>query len=72
MLGKIIIVYIIISLIVAIVDLSRLAEQERYFSEIPYGDLEFHEPKRILGMHNIVFIPSLLFIFIWIKIVKFI
>ena len=54
--------YVIVSIIVGIVDLAKLVEQDEYFQTIPYGDLEFHERKPILGIHNWVFIPSWLVI----------
>ena len=60
------IIYIGISLLVATMDISAMQRQENDLMDVPYGDLEFYEPKSIMGIHNFVFLPSFLFIYLWI------
>ena len=61
--------YLLVSFIIGIEDLIQLKHQEDYFDNIPIGDLEFHRPKKILGLHNWIFFPSWLVIGGWILIV---
>ena len=60
-----IIIYIIVSILVGITDLVRLADQENYLADVPYGDLEFYDPKPITGIHNWVLFPSWIVIKGW-------
>jgi len=54
------ILYVIISIIIGIRDLYRLNSQENYLDSVPIGDIgDYVVPKRILGIHNFVFLPSL-------------
>lgn len=66
----VIIIYLIISLFIAIWDLDSLRRQDEYFMNIPQGDLEYHKRVPILGIHNYLFFPSLLFIGGWILFCK--
>ena len=66
------IICLIISIFVGIIDIKRLQAQEDYFMSIPIGDLEFHEPKPITGIHNWVFLPSWIVIKGWISFVRFV
>ncbi len=55
--------YLIISVIVALIDLYKMSKQEDYLGTFPLGDLgEFIELKPVMGVHNIIFFPSLLII----------
>lgn len=56
-----VILYITISLCVGVIDASILHRQIHDINDMPYGDVEFVSPKKILGIHNIVFFPSLFF-----------
>ena len=64
--------YLIISFFVGIIDIKRLQAQEDYLMSIPIGDLKFHEPKPITGIHNWVFLPSWIVIKGWISFVRFV
>lgn len=54
--------YVVVGIIWGLIDLDSLYCQDEYFSTIPYGDLEFFEKKKILGVHNWIFITSWLVI----------
>ena len=55
--------YCIISLIVGCVDLVAIREQKNYLNTMPAGDIEYYiKPKKIIGIHNILLLPSLLVI----------
>ena len=55
--------YCIISLIVGCVDLVAIRAQENYLATTPAGDIGYYiKPKKIIGIHNILLLPSLLVI----------
>ena len=55
--------YCIISLIVGFSDLVVIRKQENYLATMPAGDIEYYiKPKKIIGIHNILLLPSLLVI----------
>ena len=57
----IICIYVVISLVVGIVDVLKLTSQEEELSTFPRGDLGVNiVPKKILGIHNLIFFPSFL------------
>jgi hypothetical protein len=65
--------YIICSIVVAILDLYKMYKQENFLQETPIGDLEeYVEPKKIVGVHNFVFLPSLLIIMSYLLVVHII
>jgi hypothetical protein len=65
--------YIIFSIVVAILDLYKMCKQEKFLLGTPVGDLEeYVEPKKIVGVHNIVFLPSLMIIVPYLLIVHII
>lgn len=52
--------YAILSVIIGIIDVVKIYNQNEDFSTVPYGDIgEYIEPKPIIGIHNIIFLPSL-------------
>ena len=54
------ILYVIISVIIGIRDLYRLKSQQNYLASVPIGDIgDYVVPKRIFGIHNFMFLPSL-------------
>ena len=56
-----IVAYCIISLIVGFADLVAIREQENYLNTMPAGDIGYYiKPKNIIGIHNILLLPSLL------------
>lgn len=57
--------YLLVSVLIGIIDTLMLIRQEEYFLSIDRGDLEFYNPKPILGLHNIIFAPSLLVVKLW-------
>lgn len=59
------IMYLLASVFIGIIDTLMLIRQEEYFLSIDRGDLEFYNPKPILGLHNIIFAPSLLVVKLW-------
>ena len=55
--------YLLISGVVAVYDVIRLKNQDEELNSFPQGDIGYYiEPKRILGIHNVIFFPSLLII----------
>lgn len=59
----IIIIYIIISMFIGILDLASMYAQTQELNSTPIGDLgEYVEPKHITGIHNIIFLPSIIVI----------
>ena len=57
----IICIYVVISLGVGIVDVLKLKSQEEELSTFPRGDVGVNiVPKKILGIHNLIFFPSFL------------
>ena len=57
------IIYIIISMFIGILDLASMYAQTRELNSTPVGDIgEYVEPKHITGIHNIVFLPSIIVI----------
>ena len=55
--------YCIISLIVGCIDLVAIREQENYLNTMPADDIGYYiKPKNIIGIHNILLLPSLLVI----------
>lgn len=57
--------YLFASVLIGLIDTLMLIRQEEYFLSIDRGDLEFYNPKPILGLHNIIFAPSLLVVKLW-------
>ena len=59
-------IFLVISIVIGIVDIIRMKEQEDYISKFPIGDIGYYvEPKRIMGLHNIIFFPSILIIILF-------
>lgn len=66
-----IVAYCIISLIIGCVDLVAICAQENYLVTVPAGDIGYYiKPKKIIGIHNILLLPSLLIIGIAVLICK--
>lgn len=63
-------IYLVSSVLIGIVDLITMGSQERYRATIPMGDLMFHPRQSVIGIHNVIFLPSLVIIGIWIAIVR--
>ena len=57
--------YLLASVLIGIIDTLMLIRKEEYFLSIDRGDLEFYNPKPILGLHNIIFAPSLFVVKLW-------
>lgn len=62
---EIIVIYIIVSIIIGLWDFSELRAQEDYIAQIPIGDLNYYNPYSIIGIHNFIFLPSLILIGGW-------
>lgn len=57
------IIYVIISVFIGILDLASMYAQTQELNSTPAGDIgEYIEPKHITGIHNIVFLPSIIVI----------
>ena len=68
---SILLVYLFMSILVGIIDLFRISAQVRELSQYPAGDVGYYVfPKKILGMHNWVFLPSWLVINGWLLLVS--
>lgn len=58
--------YVVLSLIIGVIDLMCLYGEDIRFSSIPQGDIGYHEDRgSIWGVHNIIFFPSLILIFLF-------
>ncbi|MBR3133109.1 MAG: hypothetical protein IKG42_03440 [Clostridia bacterium] len=62
-------IYLLLSFVVAISDILQIRRQEKYLNEIDLNDLEFHELYRIFGVHNVIFFPGCFLILIYLLIV---
>lgn len=59
----IVILYCVVSLIVGIADVTLVNAQDTYLSTIPTGDIGYYiKPKKIIGIHNVILLPSLIVI----------
>ena len=66
---QILVIYLVVSLIVGLLDLSAMYYQNIYLSSFPTGDIgSYIKPKHITGLHNILFLPSLLIVLVGIGI----
>lgn len=61
--------YLILSFVFALNDVLWIHAQDKYLHDIELGDLNFQELNRILGIHNIIFLPGCLLIFVYLLIV---
>ena len=67
------IVYLMLSAFVGLVDLTLLRHQEEELASFPAGDIgEYVFPKKILGIHNVIFFPSYIIIYGWMLICRII
>ena len=70
---NIIIIYLMISVVVAIIDLRRMYKQEEYLNSFPIGDIDYYvQPKTIVGIHNWLFFPSWLIIAVVLAVISLI
>ncbi len=54
-------IYVVISFFVGIVDVLEVTNQEEELSNFPIGDIGVYVfPRKILGIHNLIFFPSFL------------
>lgn len=66
-------IYLLSSVVVATMDLARLKKREEFFLENPIGDNDYYlKPKKVLGIHNVIFFPSWLIIVAVLAIIKLI
>lgn len=52
------IIYVMLSVFIGILDLASMYAQTQELNNTPIGD--YVEPKRIIGIHNIIFLPSII------------
>jgi hypothetical protein len=63
--------YLVVSFIVGVIDLIRMAHQEDELASYPVGDIGYYVfPTKITGVHNWIFLPSWLVIKGWIGICR--
>lgn len=64
-------IYLITSLIIGIVNIYSMAKEEKYFQDIPVGDLEFYKKKTgIINLITVIFFPSIIIQIIYLLGVK--
>lgn len=63
-----VVVYLFISVCVAIQRLNRYAKFERGTYDVPRGDRQYFQPPRLFGPLTTVFYPSIWLIILWLKI----
>lgn len=57
----IICIYFVVSIFVGIADIARITKQEEELSSFPRGDIGVNIfPRKILGIHNLIFFPCFL------------
>lgn len=55
--------YVVISVIIGISDLSKMFIQERELDYTPVGDIGYYIiPEHVTGVHNVIFLPSIIVI----------
>lgn len=67
---KIIVVYLALSLMLAIFRILRYAEFERGTGDVPQGDLCFYQAPVLFDWLTTLFFPAVLFIHAWCMIVR--
>ena len=59
----IITLYVVVSILVGVCDLNRMYIQKCDLDHTPTGDIGYYVvPEHITGIHNIIFLPSILII----------
>lgn len=66
------IIYIILSVITTLVTLTEWIRKESYLRDVPTGDLDFYDTSYNYSVFNFVFLPSIIFIFVYLIFVRFI
>ena len=55
--------YLLASVVIGILDAVRIHDQSSYLSSFPVGDIGYYvKPECIIGVHNLLFLPSMLII----------
>ena len=66
------IVYVIISILIGVLDVVSIYARDTDLNHTPTGDIGYYViPKHITGVHNVIFLPSIVIILSCIGIAKF-
>ena len=71
--GIVMIIFLVLSLIVAIINICSMKKESSYLLDVPVGDLEFFERKTsVVNLLTLIFFPSIVIQIVYISIVKII
>lgn len=66
---KMIVMYVIISIMVGFLRIRRCAKYEKAMMQVPAGDYYLYQPPKLLDLTTTVFLPATAVILIWMFIV---
>jgi hypothetical protein len=66
------VIYITLSVITTIVTLTGWVKKENYLRDVPTGDLDFYDTSYSYNIFNFIFLPSFVFIFLYLIFIRFI